>query len=421
MTGNVKVRSIQLPIKYASALSIALILLMSLSTIAFLAPQSASSSTKTQDTYLGVSFCGNTTDEAELLIDKVKGYTNLLVLQSGPISTNETACTEICDYATSQGLSVIVYFGWFNPEYPWQTGWVQNASARYGSKFLGVYYYDEPGGIQLDYDWTGHFENMSRRLQESGLSNSTFYRFLQDSINGYLNGTIRDYDVEAKAYIQYMQQDPGLSMLKNSSIYTFVSDYALYWWDYKGGYDVVLCELGNNASITQEIDLAKGAAHMQNKEWGAIVTWKYNTAPYLDNGTSIYNQLNLAYQAGAKYLIVFDYPTIEGNQYGVLTNDHFLALQKMWSQINHQSTKTPAGSGQAEAVLVLPENYGWGMRHINDRLWLWGPDEYSQQIWDISRTLITQYGTKLDIIYEDSQCNVTGRYQHVYYWNQTIA
>ena len=36
------------------------------------------------DFYFGVAFCGNTTQEAKLLIDKVKDYTNLFVLQSGP-------------------------------------------------------------------------------------------------------------------------------------------------------------------------------------------------------------------------------------------------------------------------------------------------------------------------------------------------
>jgi hypothetical protein len=391
---------------------------MSLLAVAFLSPQ-PTSSTPSDSVYLGVSFCGNTTQEAKLLIDKVKGYTNLFVLQSGPISLNMTLTTEICDYAASQGLNIIVYFGWFNPDYPWQYYWVQNAPQRYGDKFLGVYYYDEPGGIQLDYDWEGHFTNMSKRLQETpGANNTRFYQFLEDSINGYLNGTIRDYDVEAQTYIEYMKRDHDLGLLKNSSIYTFVADYALYWWDYLGGYDCVLVELGNNASITQEIDLAKGAAHMQNKEWGAIVTWKYNEAPYLDTGEEIYTQMSMAYEAGAKYLIIFDYPSIEGNPYGVLTEDHFEALQKLWQDINSPSKTQTV---KAEAVLVLPKNYGWGMRWVDDRIWLWGPDEKCPQIWDISRKLLEQYGTKLDIVYEDPQYPVEGLYQTVYYWNQTLT
>jgi uncharacterized protein YxeA len=34
--------------------------------------------------YVGVTYCGASTTEAQQLIDKVKNYTNLFVLQSGP-------------------------------------------------------------------------------------------------------------------------------------------------------------------------------------------------------------------------------------------------------------------------------------------------------------------------------------------------
>ncbi len=411
-----------LSIKRVSILFVVLIVLVSLVTVAFLSPQPISS-TSSDSVYVGVSFCGNTTQEAELLIDKVKTYTNLFVLQSGPISSNMSATTEICDYAVSQGLNIIVYFGWFNPDYPWQYPWVQNAPQRYGDKFLGVYYYDEPGGIQLDYDWENHFLNMSQRLQDTpGANNTRYFQFLEDSICGYLNGSIRDYGVEAQTYVNYMQNDHDLSLLKNSTTRTFVSDYALYWWDYLGGYDVVLTQLGNNASITQEIDLTKGAAHMQGKDWGAIITWKYDEAPYLDSGEEIYNQMTLAYQAGAKYIIIFDYPSIEGNPYGVLTSDHFEAMQNFWQDITHPTaTQTLQQSDQTKAVLVLPQNYGWGMRNAADRIWLWGPDEHCTQIWDISRKLLDQYGINLDIVYEDSQFPVEGQYDLIYYWNQTLT
>ena len=51
--------------------------------------------------HLGVSFCGNTTDQAIVLIDKVKTYTNLFVIQSGPVSVNETAMNQIVEFSLS--------------------------------------------------------------------------------------------------------------------------------------------------------------------------------------------------------------------------------------------------------------------------------------------------------------------------------
>ena len=63
--------------------------------------------------YVGIAFGGNTTAEAKVLIDKVKSYTNLFILDSGrnPISKNQSSVEEICDYAVSQGLSIIVNLG----------------------------------------------------------------------------------------------------------------------------------------------------------------------------------------------------------------------------------------------------------------------------------------------------------------------
>jgi len=99
--------------------------------------------------HVGVSFCGNTTAQAKLLIDRVKGYTNLFVVQSGPVSVNETAMNEIVNYAVISGLDVIVYFGYFNTNYSWQVPWLDYAKQQWGIHFLGVYLNDEPGGQTL--------------------------------------------------------------------------------------------------------------------------------------------------------------------------------------------------------------------------------------------------------------------------------
>ena len=97
--------------------------------------------------YFGISFCGNTSAEAKLLIDKTKDYTTLFILQSGPISKNETSINEICDYTVEYGLDFIEFFGWFNTDYPWQIPWLDYAKARWGDSFLRLYFFDEPRGM----------------------------------------------------------------------------------------------------------------------------------------------------------------------------------------------------------------------------------------------------------------------------------
>ena len=105
---------------------------------------------------VGIAFCGNTTAEAKLLIDRTKDYTNLFILDSGgnPISHNRTQIEEICDYAVSQDLKIIINVGtvyidsWFWKSMPIEDitkSWQQ----RWGDKFLGIYYNDEPGEFSL--------------------------------------------------------------------------------------------------------------------------------------------------------------------------------------------------------------------------------------------------------------------------------
>jgi hypothetical protein len=54
---------------------------------------------QTKEFYVGVTYCGSSVQEAKELIDKVKNYTNLFILQSGPLATNSEAINEIGDYA----------------------------------------------------------------------------------------------------------------------------------------------------------------------------------------------------------------------------------------------------------------------------------------------------------------------------------
>jgi hypothetical protein len=397
-------------------LTLSLILLLVIASASFLISSPMTMNRIRQSPfYVGVTFCGNTTAEAKLLIDRVKTYTNLFVLQSWPISTNETATNEICNYAVAQGLNIIVYFGWLNGSITWYEPWLDTAKQRWKDHFLGVYYYDEPGGITLDYNWTNYFSGMKLR-------NSLGYRTHSAAIDAYINGSSspRDYDLAEAIYHFYLAMDSNLTALKKRSITAFTSDYALYWFDYKE-YDVILTQLGWNDTLAQDIALIRGAAHMQNKSWGAIITWKYTEPPYLDTGKEVYNQMRMAYEAGAEYVIIFNYPQIKGNSYGILTDEHFEALERFWNDaMVSPNWKTVPNLSEPQAALVLPKNYGWGMRSPDDRIWYWGPDEKTLQIWDLSRKLIAQYGLRLDIVYDDPAFPIAGKYSQVYFWNQSI-
>ncbi len=367
---------------------------------------------KPSDYHFGVSWGGNTTDQAKTLIDRVKNFTNLFVIQSGPVSTNETALNEIVTYAVAAKLDVIAYFGFFNANYSWQVPWLDYARQQWGSSFLGVYMHDEPGGVTVDANWTGYFQQLSIR-------NSSIYYQHQPALNLALNGTLplNSYQLNQTAYhfITELQSDPNLAQLKTRQIHSYTSDYALYWFDYQGGYDTIFAELGSNQSTTETIALTRGAANMQNKTWGTIITWTYNHPPYLENATNLYSDLLISYMAGAKYTVIFDYPQVGDNPYGILTDQHFAVMKRFWSDIE---TLRQGGSG--EAVYVLPYAYGSGLRSENDSIWgLWPPSNVSVQIWGDMQKLLSRYSIGLDVVYDDPAFPVAGRYGEVFWWNQT--
>lgn len=345
-----------------------------------------------------MAFGGNTTAEAKALIDRTKTFTNLFILQSGPISTNQTATTEICDYATSCGLNIIVYFGDLSPRVlerkglTWRTTFVNNASSMYGKQFLGVYYYDEPGGIYLD---------------------------ANKSIAGWHIPANATYDSIANIFQRGFLRDPGTVALKNQSISIFCSDYGLHWFDYLAGYNTVFAQLGWNQTFSKDIALVRGAATFQNKDWGVIITWKNTQPPYLDTGDAIYDQMKTSYSAGAKYISIFNYPYTNGS-YGIMQDEHFDALQRLWADIE---TGRITRSLSSKVVLILPKNYGFGMRSATDTIWgYWSPDQNTPIIWNNLQILTSKYGYCFDIAYDDSAYPPpNNHYETVYYWNSSIT
>jgi hypothetical protein len=345
--------------------------------------------------YVGIAFGGDTTEQAKQLIDRTKTYTNLFILQSGPISTNQTATTEICNYATDAGLNIIVYFGDLDPavlaqkNLTWRTQWVSNAKQAYSSQFLGVYYYDERGGIYLDSD-----------------KNATGWHLPQGAT----------YDSVAAGFENGFLRDGGTIDLKRMGVPIYCSDYGLYWFDYRSGYDTVFAELGWNHTAAKDIALVRGAATFQHKDWGVMVTWKCTSPPSLEKGEVLYSQMTQAYRAGATYIAIFNYP-YANDSYGIMHDEHFEALQKLWSDITSHKV---ARDSSAEAVLLLPQNYGYGLRYPEDKIWgFWGPDEKSATVWNSVQSLLDRYGYALDIAYEDSAFAVPHGYDAMYYWNQT--
>jgi hypothetical protein len=453
--------------------------------------------------YVGVTFGGDNITDAKLLVDKVKNYTNLFVLQSGVLQRDANAMIEIGDYATSSGLHFLVYFGM---DEAYRTNewleWFEAAKQRWGSQFLGIYYGDESGGKMLDAYvnlgkgalgqetttiagknvpiYTKGLEQITK-MAGGGVSIYTnfsdisyfpdgkilvskwdisdpaetdgFIQLIGNITTYYPNGTItffdrngdfytpengsslisqvelyedilrmhpfQSYDDIAETFVTLTQSK--LEWLSNTSITVLTSDYALYWWDYQSGYDVLLAQFGWNHTTAQDIALVRGAANLHDKSWGAIITWKYTETEgrYLASGEEIYDQMRMAYECGAEYVVIFNYAPNMTGPYGTLQPEHFDALERFWNDVV-QNPAVVHGGIKADSVLVLPRNYGWGMRHSDDTIWgLWGPDEKSPQVWTQLQNSLKAHGLCLDIVYEDPQYPVAGKYRQIYYWNQT--
>ena len=391
----------------------------------------AGNATSNGNFYVGITYGSDSVAEAKSLIDNVSGYTNLFVVDSAAISgaSNSTALDEICDYAVNANMSVIVYFymiyynvtakigSVYNASTwdaygisPWHVSWLNSTEERWGDKFLGVYLFDEPGGKQID---TGYWGGNNVTF-----SGSTVHTF----------DNVSSYDDAAHRYISTISTNRGMQILSNTSysnglnytIPAFTSDYALYWFDYKSGYNTVFVELGGNRGVnnkTQQIALCRGAAQAQNKDWGAIITWATDNPPTPETGANMLQDMTLAYEAGAKYVVAFNYAV---NGTGGLADEQFGALKQFWTN-THDSPRDTNAQATGQVAFVLPTNYGLGMRTLNDRIWgLWPADNLSLQIWQNMNTLLGLYGSKLDIIYDDPQFNVTGMYNQTYLWNSTI-
>jgi hypothetical protein len=209
-----------------------------------------------------------------------------------------------------------------------------------------------------------------------------------------------------------------LTWVRNSSnAKLFTSEYALDWFDYQAGYDVVLAQLGWGQNATQNIARVRGAATMQGKSWGTMVTWASTTVPYLMSGNQMFEEMRQSYRSGADYVVVFNYDQSynfageNGTTTGtaLLQEEHFTALEKFWNEVicNPNETNSAAGS----VAFVLPQYYGWGMRFSEDKIWgIWRADNTTRTIWDNLQAALAKYYSELDIIYNDPAYTLQGKY-----------
>jgi hypothetical protein len=347
----------------------------------------------TPDIFFGVDAAYDNMDSLKQRVDEVKSYTNFFIIGSYGITFNETKVNEMGQYLVDSGLSFAVFAhtnrGSNNPFQLNQSEWSVYAEQRWGKRFWGLYAYDEPGGHQVDHDPVYMLVNAS------------------DS-----------YADAAEKFVKKLRDDALLDFIPlNSPLMT--SDYALYDFDYKGGYDVVLAELAWNHSRPINIALARGAATAHGKDWGVMLTYTYGNPPYLASGTQIYSDLVLAYQNGAKYFLVFDYAKDPATNaaHGILDQERLDAMQRFWTYVKHNPRPTETSQRTA---YVLPADYAYGFRGSADSIWgLWGPDALSSKIWNDANTLTNQYGNGLDTVYEDALQNHAYNYSRLIFWNGT--
>ena len=342
-----------------------------------------------EEFYVGVDVAYDDLDKITNLVDQIADYTNIVIIGSTGITYDQYKLNQTILYLKGKDLSYVVFVAGAN-----RLVSINESVASYNDGFAGIYYDDEHGGRQLDLD-----------DYRSVFSADNY----SDAASQFINN-IR-YRLNAEFYL-----NNSYSFIVPSSFRLFTSDYALYWFDYDGGYDVVLAQLGWNYSRQLNIALCRGAATVHNKDWGVIVTWTYTEYPYLGSYQELFNDLVLAYENGAKYALVFD--SDENYTQSTLSQEHLDALERFWqyTKDHHRSADLLAG----RVAFVLPKDYGYGFRGPEDKVWgLWENDELSLEVSENLGALLEKYGSKLDIIYDDG-LKLDNTYKQYFFWNGTI-
>ncbi len=352
------------------------------------------------DVFVGLDIGYGDEETALRQIDRVAGFVNLIILGSLDVTTDDGRLTRVCDYICEKGLHFIVYVGFGEgaedapPSGP-GSDFFAKAVDRYGEKFRGVYLFDEVGGKLMD---GAHSVNMT--AADSYSEAAILYTH---HLNYYLGNVSRYYaPAEFRLYM---------------------SDYALYWFDYLAGYDVVFTEYVGDHSRLVATGLCRGAAKVFNKEWGVMLTWSHRLEPFVENPDQLYDDMVFAYENGAKYIVVFNSPGENSppTEYGTLTPAHFDKMREFWRYV-HACPR--AGSYPADAAFVLPRDYGFGFRAPGDKIWgKWEADSLSSVVWGEFHRLVGAGEGCLDIVYETRIDDepVSLPYGRLFFWNGTVV
>jgi hypothetical protein len=352
---------------------------------------------RSSEIFVGIDVAYDNVEEIKLLVDDVSSYTNTIVIGSSGITHNFSKLDDVCQYVYDRGLHFMIYAHPLNnsDDLAIQRQWIIDAKPQWGDNFLGLYAYDEPGGRQLD--------------------NAT-YKVVHDE-----DWFADNWTDAADKFVRNMSQVLNITIkdaMGASHLPLFTSDYALYWFDYKAGYAVVFGEFGWNYSRQLNVALCRGAGNVQNKDWGVMITWTYTKPPYLESGSELYDDMVLAYENGAQYILVFD--TNEDYTHGVLQEDHLDALKRFWQYANdNPRVSHPTRNSVA---YVLPKDYAYGFRGPHDNIWgLWEADAFSLEISTQVGSLIDRYPNRLDIVYDDGlMTNSSYGYSRLIFWNGKV-
>ncbi len=359
--------------------------------------------------FIGVDVGYGDENTVYTIADAVSGYANLIIIGSTNVTTNTTELTNVCNFLYEKGFYFIVYVGLgavdaLPPQGP-DSSFFQMAINRWGEKFLGAYMFDEIGGKQFDIP-------PARPVPVA---------------SNYSDAAL-EYVTAVGSYVS-LYRDTFYSV---PQMRLFTSDYALYWYDYLSGYDVVFAELLGNESQSKQIAVAldRGAAESLSKQWGAIISFGTNlnqfppAVPVLENASQLYSDMTMAFQSDAKYIVVLDSlgpnATVPTTPYGILTKDQLGAMKSFWNyaQDNCQPTQDPA-----QTAYVLPSDYGYGFRGPDGVIWgIFPADALAPKIWNDTSSLLTTYGMKLDIVYKTKTDDVPINlpYKTLIFWNNTI-